>query len=148
MKSIVEKIYESTSRQKRYVDVFLVADDSVLILQRANYMKKFGGCWGVVGGSIEDKDNDSRAAAIRETKEETGFEIPYAVQMRMEHIDTMKHDDGSQSEFWVVRLDEKPENIKISREHRRYMWFNADKTNEVKRWMPDIFQAIQKILDE
>ena len=121
MKSILEKIYEATQQEHhRYVDVFIVADDNVLILQRANYMRKFGGCWGVVGGSIEKTDKDSRAAAK----------------------------DGSTSDFWVVQLDEMPEKIKLSREHRRYMWFNADKRDEIKKWMPDIFQAIQKILDD
>ena len=149
MKSILEKIYEATQQEHhRYVDVFIVADDNVLILQRANYMRKFGGCWGVVGGSIEKTDKDSRAAAICETLEETGIDIPYVVQTKMQHIDTMKHKDDSTSDFWVVQLDEMPEKIKLSREHRRYMWFNADKRDEIKKWMPDIFQAIQKILDD
>ena len=47
-------------------------------------MRKFGGCWGVVGGSIEKTDKDSRAAAIRETQEETGIEIPYVIQTKMQ----------------------------------------------------------------
>ena len=149
MKSIIDKIYEATQDNTpihRYVDVFIVADDKVLILQRANYMKRFGGCWGVVGGSIEKTDKDSRSAAIRETREETGIEIPYVVQTKMQHLDTVKHKDGSTSDFWVVRMDEIPD-VKLSREHRRYTWFNAD-VKTVYKWMPDVFQAIQKILDD
>ena len=70
MKSIQDYIMESQT--KHYVDGILISpDDEILILRRANYMKKFGGIWGFVGGSIEDKDKDSRAAIKREIKEET-----------------------------------------------------------------------------
>lgn len=72
MKSIINYINESQDI-KRYVDCILVSpEDKILILRRANYMKKFGGKWGFVGGSIDNKDKDSKAAVKREIKEETG----------------------------------------------------------------------------
>ena len=144
MRQLIEYIYESES--KKYIDAFLVYEDQVLILRRANYMRKFKSLWGVVGGSIENKDKDSKSAAIREIKEETGITLTFNEERTMKKIDTITHEDNSTSDIWVVKLETKPE-IKISREHSKYEWFNEESKMD-KKWMPHIFQLIQKILDK
>ncbi|MFO7320609.1 MAG: NUDIX hydrolase [Chloroflexota bacterium] len=54
------------------VVVFVVADDSVLLVKRANEPGK--GLWALPAGFV-DADEDPREAAAREAKEETGLSI-------------------------------------------------------------------------
>ena len=57
MKSLKEIILESKNVH-HYVDAIIVnPDDELLLLQRAGYIKQFGGKWGFVGGSIDNKVN-------------------------------------------------------------------------------------------
>lgn len=146
MKSIINYINESQDI-KRYVDGILISpDDKILILRRANYMKKFGGKWGFVGGSIDDKDKDSRAAIKREVKEETGWELTWNEEHEAELFDKITHEDGSITEYWIIKLETTPE-IKISREHSKYEWYEIENNKDYK-WMPDVYQIIQKYYND
>ncbi len=145
MKSLISIINESL--QKRYVDAILVSpDDKILILRRANYMKKFGGKWGFVGGSIDDKDKDSKAAIKREIKEEIGYELTWNEEHEMKMFDKINHQDNSSTEYWLVKLEVNPE-IKISREHSKYEWYEIENDKDYK-WMPDVYQIIQKYYND
>lgn len=145
MKSIQDYITES--QVKHYVDGILISpDNEILILRRANYMKKFGGKWGFVGGSIDDKDKDSRAAIKREIKEETGYELTWNEEHEAELFDKITHEDSSITEYWMVKLETNPE-IKISREHSKYEWYTP-KSDSNYKWMDGIFHLIQKYYDK
>lgn len=145
MKSLISIINESL--QKRYVDAILVSpDDKILILRRANYMKKFGGKWGFVGGSIDNKDKDSKAAIKREIKEEIGYELTWNEEHEMKMFDKINHQDNSSTEYWLVKLEVNPE-IKISREHSKYEWYEIENDKDYK-WMPDVYQIIQKYYND
>ena len=145
MKSLIRIINESL--QKRYVDAILVSpDDKILILRRANYMKKFGGKWGFVGGSIDNKNKDSKAAIKREIKEEIGYELTWNEEHEMKMFDKINHQDNSSTEYWLVKLEVNPE-IKISREHSKYEWYEIENDKDYK-WMPDVYQIIQKYYND
>lgn len=143
MKSINQYIISEAHKNIQYVDAILVSpDDEILILQRANYMKKFPGKWGFIGGSVDDKDKDNRSAIKREIKEETGYELTWNEEHEAKVFEKITHEDGSSTEYWIIKLETKPQ-IKISKEHRRFEWFNEDSKNNYK-WMPNVFQLIQK----
>jgi 8-oxo-dGTP pyrophosphatase MutT (NUDIX family) len=140
--SIDDYILEA-HKNNQYVDAILVStDDEILILQRANYMKKFPGKWGFIGGHVDDKDKDSKSAIKREIKEEIGYELTWNEEYEAKVFDKIIHKDGSSTEYWLIKLEAKPE-IKISREHRKYEWFSEESKNNYK-WMPEVFQLIQK----
>ena len=146
MKSLITYINESQDI-KRYVDGILVTpDDKILILKRANYMKKFGGKWGFIGGSIDDKDKDSRAAIKREIKEEIGWELTWNEEHEAKLFDKIIHQDNSITEYWLIKLETKPD-IKISREHSKYEWYSIENDKNYK-WMPEVFQLIQKYYND
>jgi 8-oxo-dGTP pyrophosphatase MutT (NUDIX family) len=127
----------------QYVDAILVSpDDEILILQRANYMKKFPSKWGLVGGHVDDKDKDNRSAIKREIKEETGYELTWNEEHEAKVFEKITHEDGSSTEYWIIKLETKPE-IKISREHRKFIWF-SEESKTVYKFIPDVFQIIQK----
>lgn len=137
------------SLQKTYVNIIVVSpDDELLILRRANYMKKFKGLWGFPGGSLDKKDKDNKSGAIRELKEETKIELTFNEENNCKLFDTITNKDNSISEYYIVKLETKPE-VKISREHSKYEWYHYDKKDDrVYKWMPDIFTLIQRYYQE
>ncbi len=147
MKSLIQYITEAASdEQKVYSNMILLnpEKDAVLILRRANYMRKFKGMYGFPGGSVDEKDKDAKQAAIRELKEETGIELTWNEEHNCKKFDTIQNEDGSISEYYITTLESKVD-VKLSKEHAGYEWFN-EKSAKNHKWMPDIFQIIQKIL--
>jgi 8-oxo-dGTP pyrophosphatase MutT (NUDIX family) len=150
MKDFIDFIKENKDEIKHYVDGILISDDErILILRRANYMKKFGGYWGFVGGSIDKKDKSSKDAIIREIKEETGIELTFNEKHHMKNIGKQDHKNTddiiiSDTEYWLIELETNPD-VKISREHSKYEWINTDIIkNKTFKFMPDVFHYIQK----
>lgn len=136
--------YITENLSKHYVDALLIDEDKLLILRRANYMRKFGGYWGLVGGSIDNKDKNSKEAIIREIKEETGIELSFNEKHKMKMLEKRKLDDNSDTEYWVVHLESTPD-IKISREHSKYEWVDINKISSKNyKFIPGLFQIIQK----
>ena len=155
MKDITSVINEN-KEIKHYVDAIIVnPDDELLLLQRAGYVKPFGGKWAFVGGSIDEKDKSPKDALIREIKEETGIELTFNENHEMEHFGKEQHMGGtndeevvSDTEYFIVKLETKRE-VKISREHARYRWFDKDSIKEKQgKCIPDVFHYIQRYYDK
>lgn len=149
MKSLNYYIKESIDNPKIYVNMILLnhEEDKILILKRANYMPSFRKLWGFPGGSFDiKKDKNKQAGAIRELKEETGIELSFNEERWCKKFDSITNKDGSISEYYITHLEtENLPNIKLSKEHTKYEWYDESTIGKFK-WMPDIFQIIQKIL--
>ena len=144
MISLEDYINENAIRH--YVDAIIIFENKVLILRRANYMRKFRSLWGFVGGSIDKKDKDSKEAIIREIKEETQIELTPNEKNNMKLLETVKHDDDSTTEYWIVTLESNPE-IKISKEHSKYEWIDNDSlSKKTYKFIPGILEIIKKCL--
>jgi len=139
----------SFSSNKKYTNIIIVSEDKrILILRRSNYMKKFGGKWGFPGGSIEDKDKSPKDAAIRELKEETGLELTFNEERKCKEFSKITNKDNSISYYFLAELETSPiNNIKISKEHSKYEWYDYDNQKNYN-WMPDVFQLIQKYYED
>lgn len=134
-----------SGKNSKFVDVIIENNNGeILVLRRANYMKNFKSCWGIVGGAVELKDKNSFEAAIREVKEETSIEIDAALQLKLKQIFTYQYEDGNITDVFHIKFDDIP-NIKISREHSKYEWidFKNEKIDE-RKWMPEVFSILQK----
>lgn len=155
MKSLKELILENKIRH--YVDGILINKDTdeILLLQRAGYLKLFGGKWGFIGGSIENSDKSAKDALIREIKEETGIELSFNEKNSIKSFGKQEHLGGpnddivvSDTEYFIIELETKPE-IKLSREHSRYKWFDKESIKEKQgKCIPDVFHYIQKYYDK
>ena len=144
----LNKYIQESQESKVYSNMILLNhdEDKVLILKRANYMKNFRGMSGFPGGSVDKKDKDAKSAAVRELNEETGIELSWNEEYKCKLFKKITNKDGSISEYYKTTLEtENLPEVKISREHRSYEWFDEkSKTNH--KWMPDVFQIIQEIL--
>ena len=151
MKTLKEVILENKdSKVHHYVDAIIVnPDDELLLLQRAGYVKPFGGKWAFAGGSIDEKDKSPKDALIREIKEETGIELTFNENHAIKQLYKKNHlnNDGevvSDTEYFIVELESKPE-VKLSREHSRYKWFDRNSIKEKQnKCVPDVFNIIQR----
>lgn len=155
MKTLKELILEN--KIHHYVDGILINKDTdeILLLQRAGYLKLFGGKWGFIGGSIENSDKSAKDALIREIKEETGIELSFNEKNSIKSFGKQEHLGGpnddivvSDTEYFIIELETKPE-IKLSREHSRYKWFDKESIKEKQgKCIPDVFHYIQKYYDK
>lgn len=155
MKNLIDFINEN-KEIKHYVDGILINKDTdeILLLQRAGYIKPFGGKWGFVGGSIDKSDKSSKDALIREIKEETGIKLTFNEERSMESFGKEEHMGGqndneviSDTEYFIIKMESKPE-VKLSREHSRYKWFDKESIKEKQsKCVPDVFHYIQKYYD-
>lgn len=153
MKSLYEHITEAldgskmtySGKNREFVDVILQnTEGKILLLRRANYMHNFKTCWGVVGGSVEETDKTHKDAAIRETREETGYELSLVEQNNMKYMFDYTYKDVNISHVYFAKL-ESDINVKISREHSKYEWvdFSEEKIDN-RKWMPEVFNILQK----
>lgn len=129
-----------------FVDVILEdPDGKILILRRANYMKNFRTCWGVIGGAVDISDKTPKDAAVRETAEETGISLSFNEVNNMKQLFDYKYKDGNISHVFHTRLETKIDKVKISREHSKYEWINfyEEKIDE-RKWIPEVFNILQK----
>lgn len=145
-KIIKESIQESQEEPKVYSNMIILnpQQDAILILKRTKDMPTFKYKWGFPGGSVEKDDKDNKFAAIRELKEETGIELTFNEEYKCHKFDSIKNNDGSISEYYITTLEEYRD-ITLSYEHSTFEWFN-EYSQQKYRWMPDVFQIIQKIL--
>ena len=100
----------------------------------------------MLSGLIFIPDKISKDSIKREIKEEIGYDLTWNEEYEAKVFEKIIHEDGSSTEYWLIKLETKP-NIKISKEHRKFEWFNEESKNNYK-WMPEVFQLIQKYYND
>ena len=147
-KQIQESIENQNSEPTLYSNIILLNpdEDKVLILKRANYLKQWKGMWGFPGGHVDSKDKNPKEAAIRELKEETGIELSWNESYKLKEYDKIKHDNDNSICYYYITTLESNVDVKLSKEHSNYEWFNEKSEKKNHKWVPDVFQIIQKIL--
>ena len=144
MKSITTYIIEN-SNHNRFSNIVLISpENEILIVHRRE--RRFKNMWGFPGGLIEEQDNnDSKMASIRELKEETGIELNDNEKSKIEYLTSIVHNNKSISDYWIVAIDSKYENIQLSNEHDSYEWYKYDTNDKEYKWMPNIKEIIKDI---
>lgn len=102
--------------------VYIEYGDLILLLHRQKN-KSQGNKWGIPGGKVE-KNETPIQAAIREVKEETGYDIS---KQAIEELDTVYIEYNEKDHFvyhmFRVKLIGNPAEIKINfNEHKGFTW--------------------------
>ena len=148
-KIVIQESLETKNEEPTlYANIILLNpdEDKVLILKRANYLKQWKGMWGFPGGHVDSKDKNPKEAAIRELKEETGIELSWNESYKLKEYDKIKHDNDNSICYYYITTLESNVDVKLSKEHSNYEWFNEKSEKKNHKWVPDVFQIIQKIL--
>lgn len=102
--------------------VYIVHNDKILLLHRQDN-KSQGNKWGIPGGKV-DKGETPLQAAIREVKEETGYDIS---KQPIETLETVYIEYNEKDHFtyhmFRTQLQEEPGAVKINfKEHKGFTW--------------------------
>jgi mutator protein MutT len=139
MKRFTEYITESSAQ---FTDIIVECNNEILLLRRANYMKRFGGKWCLPGGHIDNQET-SKTAILRELKEETNIIINDAM-----FFTNYKYMSGETSDIYYIILEEKPE-VKISREHAQYKWVSRnDIHNYEQKFAGDSYELLKIYMEK
>lgn len=102
--------------------VYITFQDKILLLHRQDN-KSQGNKWGIPGGKVE-KNETPLQAAIREVKEETGFDIS---GQKIENLGTVYIEYSPTDHFtyhmFRTALQDQPGDVKIDfNEHKGFTW--------------------------
>lgn len=109
------------SLEQEYADMILIKDGKALTLKRSEGDSFEAGKIGFPGGKIEAGE-DPRAAAIRETFEETGILLE-----DVEEVETVTNEDGTKSHYFKALCNVDPI---LSGEHTDFEWLEAEEIGE------------------
>lgn len=102
--------------------VYIEYNDKILLLHRQDN-KSQGNKWGIPGGKV-DKEETPLQAAIREVKEETGYDIS---EQAIENLGRVYIEYNEKDHFiyhmFRTQLQKDPEAVKINfNEHKGFTW--------------------------
>ena len=69
MKTIKTYIKESQTI-KKFTDIIIECNGELLLLRRANYIKRFGGKWCIPGGHCDDNELSEKTAYVNLRKKQ------------------------------------------------------------------------------
>lgn len=140
MKHISNYIKESQTI-KKFTDIIIECNGELLLLRRANYIKRFGGKWCIPGGHCDDNEL-SEKTALRELKEETSIIID-----KPNFLMTYKYSSGETSDIYYKQLSDKPE-VKISREHAQYKWVPCEELSKYEnKYAGETYEILNKYIE-
>lgn len=94
------------------VHVWIVNDKKEFLIQkRADHLKIMPGLWATTGGSAT-LGEDSKTAAIRETKEEVGINIDSSNMTKIRKVKKKDH----LADVWLIKQNISPEEVILQKE--------------------------------
>lgn len=110
-------------------------------------LKYLGGHWGFPKGHIEIHENPIKAA-LREIKEETNLDVKLIKGFERKIVYHFKHKGEfiiKDVIFFLVKSDTKK--VKISDEHRKYIWLPYDKAYKIITYEKEILKDAENFLN-
>ena len=116
------------------VSAIIVVGGKVLLLKRSPDLVNFPGEWSFPGGKVEDEDESSFSAVLREIQEETGIDIYDEYELFTSHqlAPTYDVENRFAIQGTVIKTNLLSHDaflhspIKISGEHVDFMWCPVD----------------------
>jgi 8-oxo-dGTP diphosphatase len=97
----------------------------ILLLHRHNN-KSQGGKWGVPAGKVDLKDNNKKAAMLRELKEETGLSLKEKDLIFCKTFFVVYPDKKYLYHYHKVSLKEKLDIVIENKEHQAFAWVTIE----------------------
>jgi 8-oxo-dGTP diphosphatase len=118
--------------------------DQILLVKRAKHLLE-GGKYGLVGGFV-DRDETLEQAAMREIKEETGYESIVHTFFRVKDNPTRMNDAERQNIAFVF-ICEATESVQTKDDESEYVgWFDLEKLPLPEHWAFDHYDDVAHYL--
>ncbi len=110
------------------VHIWILNDKGEFLIQkRADHLKLMPGLWAATGGSVVAGE-DGRTAAIREVKEELGFDVDESNFTKLSAIKRQ----GNFAEVWLVKQNVSIENLVLQVEEvSEAKWVNKEELQDM-----------------
>jgi 8-oxo-dGTP pyrophosphatase MutT (NUDIX family) len=130
---------------RKVITAFLFREGKVLVLRRSSSVGSYQGRWAAVSGYLES--DTALEQAFIELAEETGLSREDVTFLAAG--EPLKVSDKSLGVRWVVhpflfRL-EKPEKIRLDREHTECCWVNPQELRRLET-VPMLFETLARVL--
>ena len=126
------------------VDNLVIKGNKILLVKRAAHLTN-GGKYGLIGGYIE-RDETIKQGALREIKEEIGYEAKIDYLFRIKDSPKRPKEDRQNIAFvYVVTALEKTG--KSDAESKEVKWFNLDNLPNPEDFAFDHYEDIQLYLE-
>lgn len=121
------------------VDVLVIENNKILLVKRASHLSN-GGKYGLVGGYV-NRDETIEEAALREVKEETGYQIEIVRQLRV--VDNPNRPQEDRQNVAFVFLAKPVKKVgEPDDESSEVKWFPLDKLPSEEEFAFDHFEDI------
>ena len=131
---------------RQVITAFLFREGQVLCFRRSSSVGSYQGCWAGVSGYLECPS--ALEQAFTELSEETGLSRSGDVTL-LSAGKPVKVIDKSLGACWEVRPFlfrlEKPDKLRLDREHTEYRWFSPDEIQSLKT-VPMLYQTLARVL--
>ena len=107
------------------VHALAIKDGKILLVKRAQRIIE-GGKWGLPGGFL-DRDETLEECAIRELKEETGYEGKVKELLRINSNPNRRNDGGRQNVAFEIFVEAGEKTGEMDWEQTEVKWFDLDK---------------------
>ena len=108
------------------VKSFIVNDDKLLIIKRADDDVHMPGVWEIPGGRLDDGENIEDGVK-RETKEETNLDVDVIKKLSDQEF---TRQDGQKIAMEIFLCKALNKDVKLSEEHSEFEWVDIDKAKE------------------
>jgi 8-oxo-dGTP pyrophosphatase MutT (NUDIX family) len=130
----------NTLKQKRKVQVIILAESEILLLKLA---ENRGGFWQNITGGV-DENEDFSHAAIRELWEETGIKAS-VIEIPFEFNFVDRWNRAVTEKVYLCKLDQKI-NPALSEEHSAFLWKKIDEISSTDYGYETNFKPLEWII--
>ena len=127
------------------VDSLVIKGNQILLAKRANHLLN-GGKYGLIGGYVE-RDETIEQAAIREIREETGYDAKISYLLRIKDSPKRLKEDRQNIAFVFVATSAKKTG-KSDSESSEVKWFELNKLPKPNEFAFDHYADIQMYLKQ
>ena len=123
---------------EKAVNIVVYKQDKILILKRSPNETHYQNLWDLPGGGVESNEN-LKAAAEREAKEESGLEV----KMEDDYFFIFSYDPTPEGEVFGFRAEVTGGEVLLSDEHTEFRWISKKNCNEFK-YTPSVAATIKQ----
>ena len=129
-------------KRKIVLTGIIKCNNEYLIVQRSNTDDFLPGIWEFPGGNIEENETILEALK-RELKEEIGYELDTNNEKIVHFYDEIKHSLQYIELDFLIKVNTKDINIKLSNEHDDYKWVTK-KSNLLDDFIKDKIKDVEE----